>query len=44
MSDPERKKAILGLVKELGGWEKFVKKGEVIMLKPNCNTADPFPA
>jgi uncharacterized protein (DUF362 family) len=31
-------------VDELGGMRKFVKKGEVVFLKLNCNTADPFPA
>jgi len=28
----------------LGGIDKFVNKGEVVLLKPNFNTADPFPA
>jgi uncharacterized protein (DUF362 family) len=28
----------------LGGIQNFVKKGEVILLKPNFNTADPLPA
>jgi len=31
-------------VDELGGFKRFVKKGEVVFLKPNFNTADPFPA
>lgn len=38
------KKAILEAVEELGGFKKFIKKGEVVLLKPNFNTADPFPA
>ena len=36
--------AVESAIKELGGWGKYIKKGEVIFLKPNCNTADPFPA
>ncbi len=36
--------AIKQAVNELGGFKKFVKKGEVVFLKPNFNTADPFPA
>jgi uncharacterized protein (DUF362 family) len=28
----------------LGGIKNFVKKGDVVLLKPNFNTADPFPA
>jgi uncharacterized protein (DUF362 family) len=31
-------------LKPLGGIGFFVKKGEVVFLKPNFNTADPFPA
>lgn len=32
--------AVLGI----GGIEEFVKKGEKVLIKPNVNTADPFPA
>lgn len=32
------------VVDELGGFGKFVKTGDVVMLKPNFNTADPPPA
>ena len=35
-----RKKA----VDRLGGIDKFIQKGDVVFLKPNFNTADPFPA
>ena len=38
------KEAILKAVNLIGGFEKFVKKGETVLLKPNFNTADPFPA
>jgi len=38
------KQAILEAVNLLGGFEKFIKPGEVVLLKPNFNTADPFPA
>ena len=38
------KEAILKAVSELGGFEKFIKVGDVVLLKPNFNTADPFPA
>jgi len=38
------KEAILKAVNEIGGFTQFVKKGEVVFLKPNFNTADPFPA
>lgn len=37
------KKAISQTVDSIGGFKKFIKKGEVILLKPNFNTADPFP-
>jgi len=38
------KESILKAVNLLGGFEKFIKKGDVVLLKPNFNTADPFPA
>jgi len=28
----------------LGGWKKFIQEGDVVLIKPNFNTADPFPA
>lgn len=28
----------------IGGFESFIKKGDVVLIKPNFNTADPFPA
>jgi len=37
------KEAILEAVNEVGGFKKFVKKGDVVLLKPNFNTADVFP-
>lgn len=38
------KEAILKAVNLIGGFEKFIQKGEVVLIKPNFNTADPFPA
>lgn len=38
------KEAIETSVNLLGGFEKFIQKGDVVLLKPNFNTADPFPA
>jgi uncharacterized protein (DUF362 family) len=38
------KEAILKAVDEIGGFKKFIKTGDVVFLKPNFNTADPFPA
>lgn len=32
------------VVLDLGGWSKFIKAGERVLVKPNFNTADPFPA
>lgn len=42
--DKGLREAISKTVDELGGFKKFVKTGEVVFLKPNFNTADPFPA
>lgn len=38
------KEAVLKAVSLIGGFSKFIKKGEVVLLKPNFNTADPPPA
>lgn len=38
------KEAISKAVDEIGGFKRFIKKGETVMLKLNFNTADPFPA
>jgi len=38
------KQSIVQSVKEIGGFAKYVKKGDVVLVKPNFNTADPFPA
>ena len=38
------KKSILEAVTLLGGFERLINKGEVVLLKPNFNTSDPFPA
>lgn len=38
------KEAIVKVVDEVGGFRRFVKKGETVLLKLNFNTADPFPA
>jgi len=42
--EKELKSSILEAVNLIGGFKKFIKKGEVVLLKPNFNTADPFPA
>ncbi|XOB40822.1 MAG: DUF362 domain-containing protein [Candidatus Nealsonbacteria bacterium] len=42
--ESDLKNSIAKAVKEIGGFEKFVKKGETVLLKPNFNTADPAPA
>ena len=38
------KESIKKAVDQLGGFSAFIKKGEVVLLKPNFNTQDPFPA
>lgn len=38
------KKAVFQAVEELGGFSRFIQKGDVVFLKPNFNTADPYPA
>lgn len=38
------KETIVKAVNEVGGLAKFINIGEVVLLKPNFNTADPFPA
>lgn len=38
------KEEIAKAVGVLGGFSAFIKKGDVVFLKPNFNTADPFPA
>lgn len=41
--DENLRESILKAVDEIGGFKKFIKNGETILLKPNFNTADPFP-
>lgn len=38
------KESISKAVELIGGFERFIKKGDVVFLKPNFNTADSFPA
>jgi uncharacterized protein (DUF362 family) len=38
------KEAIEKSVEEIGGFGKFIKSGDRVLLKPNFNTADPYPA
>lgn len=38
------KEAIEKAVNLIGGFERFIQKGDVVLCKPNFNTADPFPA
>jgi len=37
------KRAVLEAVEQFGGFRSFVRRGDVVLLKPNFNTADPFP-
>jgi len=37
-------RAVDQIVDRLGGFENFIKEGEVVLIKPNYNTADPSPA
>lgn len=43
-ADNDLKKAIQEAVQGIGGFEKFIKKDDTVLLKPNFNTSDPFPA
>ncbi|HET55365.1 MAG TPA: DUF362 domain-containing protein [Ignavibacteria bacterium] len=36
--------SIKEVVDSLGGFSHFISQGEVVLIKPNFNTADPFPA
>ncbi len=38
------KGAVLEAVDLIGGLKKFISKGDSVLLKPNFNTADPYPA
>ncbi|PIS23343.1 hypothetical protein COT49_00655 [candidate division WWE3 bacterium CG08_land_8_20_14_0_20_40_13] len=38
------KESIKSAVEGLGGFKKFISAGDVVFVKPNCNTTDPFPA
>ena len=38
------KRAVLEAVNQVGGFKKIIKRGDVVLLKPNFNTADPYPA
>ncbi|MBU0547032.1 MAG: DUF362 domain-containing protein [Patescibacteria group bacterium] len=38
------KEAIEKAVEQIGGFGQFIKNGDQVLLKPNFNTADPFPA
>ncbi len=42
--EKDLKRAIEKAVEEIGGFGKFIKKGDRVLLKPNFNTADPYPA
>lgn len=42
--EKDLKKSILEAMNLIGGFKKFIKPGETILLKPNFNTADPYPA
>ncbi len=38
------KETIFESINLIGGMDKFIKKGEVVLLKPNFNSAEPYPA
>ena len=38
------KDTVFKAVGEIGGFGKFIDVGDIVLLKPNFNTADPFPA
>lgn len=38
------KKSVGQAVNFIGGWQKFISSQDRVLLKPNFNTADPFPA
>lgn len=38
------KEAIERAVEQIGGFGQYIEKGDKVLLKPNFNTADPFPA
>ena len=38
------KESIKKAVDEIGGFRKFINNGDTVLLKPNFNTADPYPA
>jgi uncharacterized protein (DUF362 family) len=42
--DQDLPSSIKQAVDQLGGFKHFIKKGDVVFLKPNFNTADPYPA
>jgi len=42
--EKDLKESILKTVDLIGGLGQFIKTGDVVFLKPNFNTADPFPA
>lgn len=37
------RQAVNQAVLDLGGWDGFLRPGETVLLKPNFNTADPYP-
>jgi len=42
--ETDLKESILKAVESIGGFGKFLNKGETVLLKPNFNTSDPYPA
>lgn len=38
------KETIKKAVEQIGGFGKYINKGDTVLLKPNLNTADPYPA
>lgn len=44
LASKDLKQCINETVTGQGGWQKYIKKGDRVLLKPNFNTADPYPA
>lgn len=42
--EDDLKSVIASAVQELGGFGRYVRSGDRVLIKPNINTADPFPA
>ncbi len=43
-TEKDLKKSIIKAIDLIGGFDRFIKTGDVVFIKPNFNTADPYPA